>query len=304
MSIDRFEGRTRAFVKIEDGCDCFCSYCIIPYARGRVRSKPLEEIKAEVQSLANNGYSEIVLVGINLSSYGKDLGLDICDAVSAVAQVEAVKRVRLGSLEPDLMTESLIERLAAEKKLCPQFHISLQSGCDATLKRMNRKYLSEDYYNLVTALRENFENCAITTDIMVGFAGETDEEFEQSLAFAKKVGFARTHVFAYSRRKGTVAYNMPAQVTNAIKEERSRKMTDCTLKSQKEFLLSQINTLVPVLFEQPASKGMMEGHTPNYTKVVAAGDESLRGKILDVYITQVEDDHCLGIIKTPCSSMD
>ncbi|MBQ6570676.1 MAG: tRNA (N(6)-L-threonylcarbamoyladenosine(37)-C(2))-methylthiotransferase MtaB [Clostridia bacterium] len=296
MTIDRFEGRTRAFVKIEDGCDCYCTYCIIPYARGHIRSKSLEDIEKEVLSLSENGYTEIVLVGINLSCYGRDLGCTLIDAVRAAAKAPGIKRVRLGSLEPDLMTETLIEGLAAEEKLCPQFHISLQSGCDRTLGRMNRKYKSEDYMRLVTALRENFADCSITTDIMVGFAGETEEEFSESLAFAKEVGFARTHVFAYSRRKGTAADRLPGQITNAVKEERSRIMTRCGEESQNKFMQSQVGRVYPVLIEQPVRDGMLEGYTPNYTKVYINADPALRGKIVNVKIISAQLDHCTGEI--------
>lgn len=293
MSIEKFEGKTRAFIKIEDGCDRFCSYCIIPYARGRVRSKSLEQIKSEVSALAENGHKEVVLVGINLSSYGKETGLSLSDAVSAACSADGIERVRLGSLEPDLMTEEAIEKLAAEKKLCPQFHISLQSGCDETLKRMNRKYLSADYMALVKALRKNFSDCAITTDVMVGFAGETEEEFKASYEFVKGVGFARIHVFAYSRRAGTRAYDFPSQLSNAVKEQRSRTMSKLGAESMNCFLNSQVGETMPVLFEQPADNGMFEGYTPNYTKVLVKG-ENLHGKILNVKITDVCKDYVIG----------
>jgi len=296
ISIEKFEGKTRAFVKIEDGCDRFCSYCIIPYARGRVRSKSIEKIKSEISALAQNGHSEIVLVGINLSSYGKDLGLSINDAVTAACSVDGVERVRLGSLEPDLMTEEVIEKLAAEKKLCPQFHISLQSGCDDTLKRMNRKYLSNEYMSLVYALRKNFENCSITTDVMVGFAGESEEEFNASCEFVKRVGFARVHVFAYSRRAGTRAYDFPKQVTNAVKEKRSRIMSELAAESMKTFLNSQVGKVMPVLFEQPAENGMFEGYTPNYTRVLVSTDRPLHNEIKNVKVTDVCDDYVIGEI--------
>ncbi len=200
-SITRFEERTRAYMKIEDGCDRYCTYCTIPKARGAVRSRPLEEIEAEAEKLALNGFKEIVLVGINLTSYGKDTGLNICDAVTAASRPEGIKRVRLGSLEPDHISNETLEKLSKEEKFCPQFHLALQSGSDATLKRMNRRYDTAFYRDLVKRIREKFENCSVTTDIMVGFAGETEEEFGQSVAFLKEIGFARSHVFAYSRRE-------------------------------------------------------------------------------------------------------
>ena len=202
MKATNFAEKTRAFVKIEDGCDRWCTYCIIPKARGPIRSKPLDELKAEIEELVENGYQEIVLVGINLSSYGKECGLRLIDAIELVCSVEGVVRVRLGSLEPELLLDEDIERMSKLEKFCPQFHLSLQSGCDETLKRMNRHYDTKFYYELCEKLRNKFEDCSITTDIMVGFAGETEEEFEKSLEFAKKVKFAKAHVFAYSIREG------------------------------------------------------------------------------------------------------
>ena len=195
LSVNRFYERTRAFVKIEDGCNRFCSYCIIPYARGRVRSKPLEDLKKEIDEIAANGYREVVLTGINLSAYGQDIGLSLCDAVESACAPDGIARVRLGSLEPEQLDEPNIERLYRQKKLCPQFHLSLQSGCGETLKRMNRHYTPEEYRKIVKNLRAAFPNTAITTDIMVGFPGETDEEFEESLAFEQEIGFAKAHVF-------------------------------------------------------------------------------------------------------------
>ena len=233
--MENFTGRTRAFVKIEDGCNRFCSYCIIPYARGRVRSKPLEDLKAELAGLGANGYKEVVLTGINLSAYGQEFGLHLCDAIEAACATPGIERVRLGSLEPEQLSEDVIRRMAKQKKLCPQFHLSLQSGCDATLKRMNRHYTADEYRTIVRNLRAAFENAAITTDIMVGFAGETDEEFAESLAFAEEIAFAKVHVFAYSRRPGTRAYDMGDQLTNAVKEARSHEMIRVTTATQQAF---------------------------------------------------------------------
>ena len=202
LSVSSFGEHTRAFIKIEDGCNRFCSYCIIPYARGRVRSKPLEELKKELVTVAGSGYREVVLVGINLSAYGQGEDFDLADAVDAVCETEGVERVRLGSFEPEMMYDTLIKRFSKQEKFCPQFHLSLQSGCDETLKRMRRQYDTDEYMRIVEDLRANFDNPSITTDVMVGFAGETDDEFEQSLAFVRKVGFSKTHVFPYSRRRG------------------------------------------------------------------------------------------------------
>ena len=294
LTISAMHGRTRAFLKIEDGCDRFCSYCIIPYARGRVRSKPLEDIKAEAALLGDHGYREVVLTGINLPAYGKDLGLHLCDAVEAACAAPGIARVRLGSLEPEQLTPGVIARMAKQEKLCPQFHLSLQSGCDATLKRMNRHYTTAEYRQIVRNLRQAFPNCAITTDIMVGFAGETEEEFAASLAFAKEIAFAKVHVFAYSRRPGTRAYDMPGQVANKVKEDRSRQMIAATLATQRDFFAAQVGRVEEVLFEQEREKNVYEGYTRNYTPVRAASAVPLQGQVLPVEITQALEDCCLG----------
>lgn len=296
MRVSSYSERTRAFVKIEDGCNRFCSYCIIPYARGRVRSKPLEELKEEVKTLAENGYKEIVLTGINLSCYGEEFGLHLCDAVDCVCELDGVERVRLGSLEPEQLSPDVIKRLAAQPKLCPQFHLSLQSGCDATLRRMNRHYSCDEYREIVKNLRSAFDNAAITTDIMVGFAGETDEEFEQSLSFAKEISFAKVHVFAYSRRPGTKAYDAPDQVIQRVKEERSRKMIEATLKTQQDFFDEQIGRVEPVLLEREKEKCIFEGYTTNYTPVLVKthGECDMNGKIVNVLITGKGEAACCG----------
>ncbi|MBR6693394.1 MAG: tRNA (N(6)-L-threonylcarbamoyladenosine(37)-C(2))-methylthiotransferase MtaB [Clostridia bacterium] len=292
-SITSFSERTRAFVKIEDGCDRFCSYCIIPFARGRVRSRSIDSIRSEIESLARGGFKEIVLVGINLSAYGKGEEIDLCDTVSAVSAVEGIERVRLGSLEPDHISDSMLLRLKAEPKFCPQFHLSLQSGCDATLKRMNRHYDSAFYRDLVSRIRAIFPDAAITTDIMVGFAGETDEEFSQSLAFAKEIGFAKAHIFCYSRRKGTVADKLPSQIENALKTKRSHILADACEQSEIDFLENQLGRVFPVLFETEEN-GFCFGYTPNYTRVKIPATEGLCGNISDVLLNSVVDGCCLG----------
>ena len=294
LTISAMHGRTRAFVKIEDGCDRFCSYCIIPYARGRVRSKPLEDIREEAARLGEAGYKEVVLTGINLPAYGKDLGGDLCDAVEAACAAPGILRVRLGSLEPEQLTPPVIARLAAQEKLCPQFHLSLQSGCDDTLRRMNRHYTTAEYRQIVGDLRKAFPNCAVTTDIMVGFAGETEEEFAKSLAFAKEIAFAKVHVFAYSRRPGTRAYDMPGQVPNREKERRSREMIAATLETQRAFFAAQTGRVEEVLFEQERDRNVYEGYTRNYTPVRVASAAPLQGQILQVRLTQALEDFCLG----------
>lgn len=295
--LSSFAERTRAYMKIEDGCDRYCTYCIIPTARGSVRSKPLAEIAAEAETLSRAGFSEIVLVGINLTSYGKGENIDICDAVAAAARPDGIKRVRLGSLEPDHISDNVLERLKAQKKFCPQFHLSLQSGCDETLKRMNRHYDTAFYRDLVSRIRAVFEDASVTTDVMVGFAGETDEEFSKSLAFVKEIGFAKTHVFAYSRRRGTVAYGLPAQITRAEKAERSRRMIETALACEEEFLKGLVGKTEYVLFET-AEKGFAEGYTPNYSRVLVKSDEPHTGEILPVKIVSAEKECCIGEIET------
>ena len=294
MRITGFNGRTRAFLKIQDGCDRFCSYCIIPYARGRVRSKPPEDIRAEVAALAESGYREVVLAGINLPCYGQDLGLQLCDAVEAACENTLIRRVRLSSLEPEQLTPEVIARLQRQEKLCPQFHLSLQSGCDETLKRMNRHYNAAEYRKIVEDLRAAFPGCAITTDVIVGFSGETEEEFEDSLRFVQETAFAKVHVFSYSRRPGTRAYNAPNQVTRAVKEVRSKRMIAATNETRRAFLAAQVGRTEEVLFEQAVGEDLYEGYTANYTPVRVKSDIPLHGVFLPVRIEQAHGDFCTG----------
>lgn len=299
MANTGYDSNTRAFVKIQDGCNMFCSYCIIPYSRGGFRSKPLEDIVSEVTRLAAAGYREVVLTGINLSFYGVDLGLRLADAVEAVCGVEGIERVRLGSIEPEVIAEEDVNRFAKQKKLCPQFHLSLQSGCDKTLKAMNRRYSSADYKNIVKLLRTNFENCAITTDIMVGFPDETDEDFAESMRFAENIGFAKAHIFPYSRRKGTPAAEMAGQIPEEIKRSRAAQMAAAMEKCRRDFLQSQVGTVAPVLFEREKSDGFPHGYTPNYTQVKISKKNhniSLRNRIFYVKIIGLDEDRCLGEI--------
>ncbi len=293
LTIATFLGRTRAYVKIQDGCNRFCSYCIIPYARGRVRSRDLDDMQQEITSLAHNGYREIVLVGINLSAYGQDTGKSLADAVEVACAVEGIQRVRLGSLEPDFMTDSMLERLAKQSKLCPQFHIALQSGCDATLKRMNRHYTTEEYAVLCEKLRKRFPDCALTTDVMVGFPGETQQEFNESLAFVQQIAFSRVHVFAYSRRRGTIADKMPNQIPNAVKVERSRQMMAATHQNADDYAQSYIGKTVEVLLETPLQDGVTEGHTDTYLVVHAHTDQA-PGTFVSVRITGGDSHHLIG----------
>ena len=290
-TISGFDRRTRAIVKIEDGCNRFCSYCVIPYSRGRVRSKPIDELQAELKRLSDAGYAEVVLVGINLSAYGSDIGLNICDAVELAAGMD-FQRVRLGSLEPDHITDEVIERLAKIEKFCPQFHISLQSGCDNTLKAMNRHYTAEEYYELCRKLRSSFAGATITTDIMVGFPTESDEDFDENVRFAEKIGFEKVHVFPYSPREGTKAAKMP-QIEKSVKERRSHIMIGKTEAIRQDFLKAQVGKTVEVLFETRHSDGFTEGYTKNYTPVKIKKDLPC-GIIAKVRLTATDDDFCIG----------
>ncbi len=296
MSAGSFLERTRAYVKIEDGCERYCAYCIIPAARGPVRSKPLEAVTSELEGLAKAGYREVVFVGINLSSYGKDLGLRLIDAVEAAAKVEGIERIRLGSLEPELLSDKDIERMSHIEKLCPQFHLALQSGSDATLRRMNRHYDCKEYARIADSLRSHFNNASVTTDLMVGFPGETEEEFLKSASFVRKMGLAKVHVFAYSVREGTRAANMPDQVPQKIKEERSRWMIEACKQTRLLFLQSQVGKTCKVLFEQTGPDGLYQGYSENYTPVHVRSKAALHGEILPVRITAVAEDgdSCLG----------
>ena len=298
MSVENFYERTRAFIKIQDGCNRFCSYCIIPYARGRVRSKPLDDLIAEVTQLSEKGYKEIVLTGINLSAFGQDINLHLCDAVEAVCAIHGIERVRLGSLEPEQLSEDVIIRLSKQQKLCPQFHLSLQSGCDETLKRMNRHYTTEEYRTIVQNLRNAFDNAAITTDIMVGFPGETEEEFMQSLEFAKEISFSKVHVFAYSQRPGTKACNAPNQITKKVKETRSKQMMHVTNQTKQAFLNQQCGTIQDVLVEREINTNLYEGYTANYTPVQFHSDKNLCGQLVAVHITKANENDCYGIPTT------
>lgn len=266
------EGRTRAMLKVEDGCTNFCSYCIIPYARGPVRSLPLERAAAEARRLAEEGYRELVLTGIELSSWGRDLpgGPGPMDLVEAVCAAAPGCRVRLGSLEPRTVTEDFSRRCAALDNLCPHFHLSMQSGCDATLRRMNRKYDAARYEESVKLLRAFFHRPGITTDMIVGFPGETEEEFAQSLSFLRRCGFTAMHIFPYSRRTGTPAAGMPDQVPKGEKEARARRAAAVAAELEGAWLASWVGETLPVLFEEEKG-GLWRGHAPNYTEVFAPG---------------------------------
>ncbi len=293
-SIDRFHERIRAFVKIEDGCDRFCSYCIIPKSRGRVRSKPLDTLKNEIEALANGGIREIVLVGINLSAYGKGEDFNIVDAVKICNENEKIKRIRLGSLEPDHLTDEVIEGLASCEKLCPQFHISLQSGCNKTLKSMNRHYTAEEYKALCTKLRASFDDASLTTDVMVGFNDETEADFNESLDFVKEIAFEKVHVFPYSERVGTAASKRGDNVSKQEKERRAAVMIEETEKIRRNYLKSLVNTSKKVLFENEIKPGIYQGYTKSYLPVRMKYDRNIVGEELEVKITNYCDEFCIA----------
>lgn len=283
--------RTRAFIKIEDGCDRFCTYCIIPTARGRVRSRTLESITEQARLAAESGHKEIVLTGINLSCYGEDIGATLGDAVKA-ADVDGIERIRLGSLEPEMMTDEEIAKFLKVKKLCPHFHLSLQSGSDTVLKLMKRRYDTALYESVCSKLREKFPDCSITTDIMVGFAGETDEYFAQSMEFAKKIGFAKIHVFPYSIRKGTLAAMRGDHVVPHIKSARAKQMTALSEQLEKDFFAKQQGKEFSVLIEKPQSDKYSNGFTDNYIPVRIYGEKLERHSMVHVRITGFSEDCC------------
>ncbi len=289
--------RTRAMLKVEDGCVNFCSYCIIPYARGPVRSMPLEEAKAQAARLAGEGYREMVITGIEISSWGKDLEGQpgLADLIEGVAQAAPGLRLRLGSLEPRTITEEFCRRGAAIPNLCPHFHLSLQSGCDATLKRMNRKYDIARYRESVALLRRYFDQPAITTDLIVGFPEESEEEFGATLDFIREMNFSSMHIFPYSRRADTPAAEMAGQIQNAVKEERAAVAREVAGQMQRGYLEGQVGKTLPVLFEEE-KEGLFRGHTPNYLDVSLTCDQSLHNRVEQVRITGVDGTTLLGEI--------
>lgn len=293
-SITNFNERIRAFVKIEDGCDRFCSYCIIPKSRGRVRSKEPNVLRNEVKSLADNSVKEIVLVGINLSAYGKNEDFNIVDAVKICAETNGIERVRLGSLEPDHITDEIIEELSKIQKFCPQFHISLQSGCNKTLKNMNRHYTAEEYRLLCKKLRKAFANASITTDVMVGFHQESEDDFYDSLNFVKSIRFEKVHVFPYSERKGTTASKKGDSVPKHEKEKRAQIMIEETEKIRHEYLKSLVGRKENVLFENEIQKDIYQGYTESYLPVRLKSSENLVGKTIQLKIADYCDEFCIA----------
>ena len=288
------EGRTRAMLKVEDGCVNFCSYCIIPYARGRIRSLPLQEGIKQTKHLQQQGYREIVLTGIEISSWGHDLrdGTSLIDLVEGVCAAAPNCRIRLGSLEPRTITEEFCLRASKLPNLCPHFHLSMQSGCDSVLARMNRRYNTARYYQSVELLRRHFDRPAITTDLIVGFPGETQEEFEQTLSFIRKCAFAAMHVFPYSKRPGTPAAAMPDQIPNALKEARAHAAAEVAAEMERAYLNQFTGATLPVLFEEERG-GLWHGYTANYIPVAVSG-ENLHNQVWDVRLEQVRDGMILG----------
>ena len=298
LFIDQTKEHTRAFIKVQDGCNQFCSYCIIPYARGRVRSRRFENVIAEVERLAANGFKEVVLTGIHLSSYGVDFeeAVGLLELIQAVNAVKGIERIRLGSLEPKIVTEHFASELSKLDKICPHFHLSLQSGCDATLKRMNRKYTTKEYERGCELLRKYFVHPAITTDVIVGFPGETEEEFEQTKAYLEHIHFYEMHIFKYSKRKGTRAAVMPDQIDEQIKAARSEKLIALGHDMSKEFRKFYIGKNEEVLFEEKAVIGDKEyfvGYTKEYVKVAKKTDENLENQIVSGRISGMLTDEIL-----------
>lgn len=286
LEISTVTEHTRAHLKIQDGCNNFCSYCIIPYARGRIRSRTMESIKAELERLSASGFKEIVLTGINLSCYD-DNGKKLIDVIEMADNVNGIERIRLGSLDPEVVTEDFVERLGKVKKICPHFHFSLQSGCDKTLKAMNRHYTSDEYYEKCQLIRKYIDNPAFTTDVIVGFPGETEEDYISSREFVKKVKFAELHVFKYSKRDGTVAAKMPNQIDEKIKTLRSEDLIKTGEELTKEFRQAKIGQDTTVLFEEKIlldNKEYWVGHTVDYIKIAVPEKENLEGQILKVNV--------------------
>ncbi len=294
-----FGNNTRTFMKIQDGCNQFCTYCIIPYARGRCRSRSLDSIRTEAENSARTGKKEIVLTGINLAFYGMEYGISLADAVEACAEVDGIERIRLGSLEPEKMSDDLLKRLSAVEKLCPHFHLSLQSGCNRTLRAMNRHYTAEEYSALTQKIRSFFPECSFTTDVMVGFPEETEEDFRESVEFVRKTGFSRVHVFRYSRRKGTPADRMSGQISQSVKSRRASEMTKAVKQSESEYLKSLVGKTVKVLFERENCTEFHRGYAPDYTLIKIPrenSEKSLRNELICVTIEESRSDFCIGRI--------
>lgn len=295
LSIQKLANRTRAYLKIQDGCSQYCSYCIIPYARGPIRSREPQEVVAEVKRLAENGFKEVVLTGIHVASYGKDRkDTSLLDILKQVHEVEGIERIRFSSIEPNVVTEEFAQTMAALPKVCDHFHLSLQSGCDKTLKEMNRKYDTEKYRQAAATLRKYLPKVALTTDIIVGFPGETEEDFRESYAFAEEIGFAKIHVFPYSPKRGTPAAARKDQLLNAVKAERSHTLIQLSDRMAADFLADAVGTDAEVLYERAVGEGIYEGHTTNYMKVHGRSEVDLTNRIAKTHITRAEGEMLFG----------
>lgn len=291
--------RVRAYIKVQEGCNQFCSYCIIPYARGPIRSRPLDEVITETKRLAENGFTEITYVGIHIASYGLDTkDGNLAVLLNEANKIDGLKRIRLSSIEPMTLNEDFIEKIKDCDKLCHHFHLSLQSGCDETLKRMNRKYTTDQYKSIVNGLRKHFPDVAVTTDIMVGFAGETDEEFANTCKFVEEIAFADAHIFQYSQRKGTPADKYPNQVSPDIKDKRSKIIQKICENSKKAFEKKMLGTVCEVLFEQEIDKDLYEGKTSNYQNVHVMSQEDISGKYFNVLLKEIKNGSFIGEIIT------
>lgn len=286
--------KTRAVIKVQDGCDRFCSYCIIPYARGRVRSRKPEKVLAEIKKIAEEGIKEVVITGIHIASYGKDFDncYGLIDLLEEINLVEGIQRIRLGSIEPLLITEEFVERLSKLEKICHHFHLSLQSGCDETLKRMNRRYTTQEFQEIVNRLRKAYQDVILTTDIIVGFPQESQEEFEKTYQLLQKIKFYKMHIFKYSPRKGTKAAQMTGQIEGKVKEERSKKLIELSNKNEREYNKEYIGKEVEVLFEEE-KKGYYQGHTKNYILAIMESKENLENKMITAKCIDVDTDHIL-----------
>lgn len=295
LSIQKLANRTRAYLKIQDGCSQYCSYCIIPYARGPIRSREPQEVVAEVKRLAENGFKEVVLTGIHVASYGKDRrDTSLPEILKQVHEVEGIERIRFSSIEPNVVTEEFAQTMAALPKVCDHFHLSLQSGCDKTLKEMNRKYDTEKYRQAAATLRKYLPKVALTTDIIVGFPGETEEDFRESYAFAEEIGFAKIHVFPYSPKRGTPAAARKDQLLNAVKAERSHTLIQLSDRMAADFLADAVGTDAEVLYERAVGDGIYEGHTTNYMKVHGRSEVDLTNRICKTHITRAEGEMLFG----------
>ena len=298
LSIQKLANRTRAYLKIQDGCSQFCSYCIIPYARGPIRSRDPQDVLAEVKRLAENGFKEVVLTGIHVASYGKDRrDTSLIEILRQVHEVEGIDRIRFSSIEPNVVTEEFAQAIADMPKVCDHFHLSLQSGCDKTLKEMNRKYDTEKYRQAAATLRKYLPEVALTTDIIAGFPGETEEDFQASYDFAKEIGFAKIHAFPYSPKKGTPAAARKDQLLNAVKADRSHRLIELSDKMADDFIQAYVGREVEVLFERAIGEGVYEGHTTNYIKVKATSEKDLTNVICTVAVAKAENEELFGAAK-------